>query len=62
MFFFDHKDEARALTNHFFVGLSFTFFLPATPRIWQGVFTDAQAERGQTRFNTACIRCHGSRR
>lgn len=28
-------------------------------RIWQGVFTDAQAERGKATFNTACIRCHG---
>jgi len=30
-----------------------------TPRIWQGVYTTAQAERGKTVFNTACIRCHG---
>jgi len=31
-----------------------------TPRIWQGVYTDVQAERGKTVFNTACIRCHGA--
>jgi len=31
-----------------------------TPRIWQGVYTTAQAERGKTTFNTACIRCHGA--
>jgi cytochrome c5 len=30
-----------------------------TPRIWQGVYTDAQAERGKTVFNTTCLRCHG---
>ena len=30
-----------------------------TPRIWQGVYTAAQAERGKAVFNTACIRCHG---
>ncbi|HLG58267.1 MAG TPA: cytochrome c [Vicinamibacterales bacterium] len=29
-------------------------------RIWQGVYTAAQAERGKTTFNTACIRCHGA--
>jgi len=31
-----------------------------TPRIWQGVYTTAQAERGKTVFDTACIRCHGA--
>jgi quinoprotein glucose dehydrogenase len=30
------------------------------PRIWQGIYTDAQAERGKAIFNTACIRCHGA--
>jgi len=30
-----------------------------TPRIWQGVYTTAQAERGKTVFNTTCLRCHG---
>lgn len=29
-----------------------------TPRIWQGVFTAAQAERGKAVFNTTCLRCH----
>jgi cytochrome c5 len=31
-----------------------------TPRIWQGVYTAAQAERGKTTFNNHCIRCHGA--
>ena len=31
-----------------------------TPRIWQGVYTAPQAERGKTVFESACIRCHGS--
>lgn len=30
-----------------------------TPRIWQGVYTSGQAERGKAAFNNACIRCHG---
>jgi len=30
-----------------------------TPRIWQGVFTAAQADRGKAVFNTTCLRCHG---
>ena len=29
-----------------------------TPRIWQGVYTADQAERGKTVFNTTCLRCH----
>jgi mono/diheme cytochrome c family protein len=32
----------------------------STPRIWQGVYTAAQAERGKATFNTACLRCHGA--
>jgi cytochrome c5 len=31
-----------------------------TPRIWQGVYSAAQAERGKATFNTACLRCHGA--
>jgi len=31
-----------------------------TPRIWQGVYTDAQAARGKKEFESACIRCHGA--
>lgn len=30
------------------------------PRIWQGVFTAAQAERGNATFSTTCLRCHGA--
>ena len=29
------------------------------PRIWQGVYTAEQAERGKTLYMSACIRCHG---
>src|SRR6185503_19340362 len=29
------------------------------PRIWQGIFTAAQAARGKETFTTACLRCHG---
>jgi hypothetical protein len=31
------------------------------PRIWQGVYTTAQAERGKTNFNSSCLRCHGDK-
>ena len=31
------------------------------PRIWQGVYTTAQAERGKTSFNSSCLRCHGEK-
>ena len=34
---------------------------PATePRIWQGIFTTAQAARGKETFTTACLRCHAA--
>jgi mono/diheme cytochrome c family protein len=29
------------------------------PRIWQGIFTAAQADRGKATFTAACLRCHG---
>lgn len=29
-------------------------------RIWQGVYTAAQADRGKAVFDTACLRCHGA--
>ena len=28
-------------------------------RIWTGIFTDEQAERGRTNFYQSCVRCHG---
>ena len=28
--------------------------------IWNGVYTEAQAARGRTTFDTACVRCHGA--
>ena len=33
----------------------------AEPRIWQGVYTGPQAERGKTNYNSACLRCHGDK-
>lgn len=30
----------------------------AKPRIWQGVYTDAQAARGQATYAATCSRCH----
>lgn len=36
--------------------------LPAQGRIsiWDGVYTDSQAERGHTLYNQNCGRCHGA--
>jgi cytochrome c len=28
--------------------------------IWDGVYTDTQAERGHTLYNQSCARCHGA--
>lgn len=33
---------------------------PALPRIWQGVYTTAQAERGRTTYLASCRRCHNA--
>src|SRR6185295_3640476 len=33
----------------------------AEPRIWQGVYTTPQAERGKASFNSSCLRCHGDK-
>jgi mono/diheme cytochrome c family protein len=30
----------------------------ADPRIWQGIFTAAQAARGKDTYTSACLRCH----
>jgi len=32
----------------------------ADRKIWDGVYTVAQAERGRTRFQASCIRCHNA--
>jgi S-disulfanyl-L-cysteine oxidoreductase SoxD len=31
----------------------------AEPRIFQGIYTEAQAARGKETFSTNCLRCHG---
>jgi mono/diheme cytochrome c family protein len=30
------------------------------PRIWQGVYTTTQAERGRAAYTTSCLRCHNA--
>ena len=30
----------------------------ATPPVWQGVYTEAQAARGLSEYTTHCARCH----
>ncbi len=45
-----------ALTTLLLLGLA----LPAhAQRIWEGVYTDGQAERGKVHYDEACARCHG---
>ncbi len=34
--------------------------MPPAPRIWQGIYSSAQAARGKETFGTACVRCHGT--
>ena len=54
----------RRSLNAFTIMLAFSLALhaqdAATPRIWQGIYTATQAERGKSTFNTACLRCHGA--
>ncbi|HVL67732.1 MAG TPA: cytochrome c [Vicinamibacterales bacterium] len=48
------------------LSLAWTFALAGAaaqspaPRIWQGVYTAAQAERGKSVYDTSCVRCHGA--
>jgi polar amino acid transport system substrate-binding protein len=30
------------------------------PRIWQGIYAAAQAERGKITYTSTCLRCHGA--
>jgi len=33
---------------------------PATSNVWEGVFTEEQAERGQQAYEVSCIGCHAA--
>ena len=33
---------------------------PAKQSVWDGVYTDAQASRGERQYGRACERCHGA--
>ena len=33
---------------------------PATAKIWDGVYSVAQAKRGEASYASHCVRCHGS--
>ena len=51
--------------RHYVVALAFAFTIgtaaqstDSTPTVWQGVYTEAQAERGQSEYTTHCARCH----
>jgi len=39
-------------------GFSRTFDGQATRTVWDGVYTDAQAERGRGAYSQSCISCH----
>ncbi len=50
------------------ISTSFLLLLVAIPagaqtpeaKIWTGIFTNEQAERGRANFDIACVRCHGA--
>ena len=41
-------------------GVAVTAAQAPQPRIWQGVYTDAQAARGQATYAATCSRCHNA--
>jgi len=40
-------------------GYPATAFAQNEPRIWNGIFTNEQADRGKANFAQSCTRCHG---
>src|SRR6185436_3790233 len=47
------------------LSLAFLLFMTAEPQserrtVWNGVYSAAQATRGQEAFTNNCVRCHGS--
>src|SRR5262245_38601849 len=44
----------------FFCGNSTASAQAVEARIWTGIFTNEQAERGKTDFAQSCVRCHGA--
>jgi len=49
------------VTLAFFVSLGSAFLSAQAPQprtVWDGIYTDAQAERGQFAFNQSCTNCH----
>ena len=41
------------------VGVAFAQNPPAKQSVWDGVYTDAQASRGERTYGRACEQCHG---
>ena len=49
------------VTLAFFVSLTSAILSAQAPKprtVWDGIYTDAQAERGQLAFNQSCTNCH----
>jgi mono/diheme cytochrome c family protein len=42
-----------------FVGIAGAQNPPARQTVWDGVYTDAQATRGERQYGRACEQCHG---
>ncbi len=42
-----------------FISLATAFVLAQDKSVWDGIYTDAQAERGKQLYSDACASCHG---
>lgn len=62
-----HSLARRRKAGHYVLGIAIVFagviaaaqsVDPAHTTVWQGVYTEAQAERGQAEYDAHCARCH----
>ena len=54
-----HRLLPATMVLAFVCGATVRAQAPLAP-IWEGIFTDEQAERGKTNFSQSCVRCHGA--
>jgi cytochrome c5 len=57
----DMRVATLTVTLAFFVSIGSAFLSAQAPKprtVWDGIYTDAQAERGQLAFNQSCTNCH----
>jgi mono/diheme cytochrome c family protein len=55
-----HLRDLSALVFTLLISASPVFAQTPEAKIWTGIFTNEQAERGKANFNIACVRCHGA--